>query len=85
MLQRQREDVGVGFDVVHIIITHYSYQIRWGHCPAPRELPEAVTPILIDRLRTKVSLETAHLASQAHLEAQHRTFQPEQLQPEQTS
>ena len=54
MLHRQREDVGEGFDVIHIIITHYIYQVKWGHCPVPRELPEAVAPILIDRLETKV-------------------------------
>jgi hypothetical protein len=25
MLHRQREDVGVGFDVVYIVVTHYRY------------------------------------------------------------
>jgi len=25
MLHRQREDVGVGFDVIYIVVTHYRY------------------------------------------------------------
>ena len=36
MLHRQREDVGVGFNVVHIVVTHYRYSkvgAGWGSNP----------------------------------------------------
>jgi hypothetical protein len=27
VFRRQRKDVGEGFDVVHIVVTHYGYQV----------------------------------------------------------